>query len=291
MTPTAVVAYLEVVIGSAGAPQMLADAIETALNKNFGASLLSASEKTFEILPKIKKIIIDRHSKSEDLGTSAILMITGSTDDVVCGCYHVMALDDENTVRAKRNRAHVEELLQTIRDLTFSEFEIFGKRILFELGAGTAKVSPHSNDQGIDFFGKFNFGQFHGLPKPFYKLAHDVNLLFAGQAKHYPNTALGPNIVRELIGAVSLARTKTHSTDGLDLFQDLEIRPFSPVVALLFTTGGLSSGAKRLSASAGMIAKDGKQLAAFLADQGVGIVEDAGGRRFDKTQFLYWLNN
>jgi hypothetical protein len=290
MTPAAVVDYLESEIGPQGAPQILADAIEVALNKKFGASLLHASEKAFEILPKIRKIIIDRHGKSEEAGTSAALMIVGSTDDVVCGCYYVMALDDDNTTRAKRNRAHSEELLQALRFLTFSEFEIFGKRMLFELGAGSASVSPHSNDQGIDFFGKFNFGQFHGLPKPFYKLAHDVNLLFAGQAKHYPNSALGPNIVRELIGAVSLARTKTHSKDGLDLFQDLEIRPFSPVVALLFTTGTLSSGAKRLAASAGMIAKDGKQLATFLADQGVGIVEDIGGRRFDKTKFLEWLN-
>lgn len=290
MTPGAVVAYLEIAIGPQGSPQILADAIETALNKNFGASLLSASEKTSELLPKVKRIITDRHIKSEDAGTSAALMIIGSTDDIVCGAYHVMALDDENTTRAKRNRAHSEDLLQSLRSLTFSEFEKFGKRILYELGAGSAQVSPHSNDQGIDFFGKFNFGQFHGLPKPFYKLAHDVNLLFAGQAKHYPNSALGPNIVRELIGAVSLARTKTHSTDGLDLFQELEIRPFSPVVALLFTTGTLSSGAKHLAASAGMIAKDGKQLAAFLADQGVGIVEDAGGLRFNETCFRDWLN-
>lgn len=291
MTPTAVVAHLEIVIGPHGTPRLLVDAIEFALSDHFGASLLVASEKASEFLPKIKKIITDRHSKCEDKGTSAALTITGSVGDVVCGAYHIMALDDVPTTRAKKNRAYVNDLHTALKNLTFSEFEKFGKRILFELGAGYAKVSPHSNDQGIDFFGKFNFGEFHGLPKPFYKLAHDVNLLFAGQAKHYPNAALGPNIVRELIGAVSLARTKTHSKDGLDLFQDLEIRPFSPVVALLFTTGNLSSGAVHLAASAGMIAKDGKQLAAFLADQGVGIVDDPGGSRFDKAQFCSWLNS
>lgn len=290
MTPTAVVAHLEIEIGPQGAPRVLADAIEFALSNHFGASLLAASERAFELLPKIKRIITDRHSKCEDKGTSAALTITGSTGDIVCGAYYIMALDDVPTTRAKKNRAHVNDLHKTLKDLTFSEFEKFGERILFELGAGYAKVSPHSNDQGIDFFGKFNFGEFHGLPKPFYKLAHDVNLLFAGQAKHYPDRALGPNIVRELIGAVSLARTKTHSKDGLDLFEDLEIRPFSPVVALLFTTGNLSSGAIHLAASAGMIAKDGQQLAAFLADQGIGIIDDSGVSRFDKTEFLSWLN-
>jgi hypothetical protein len=176
-----------------------------------------------------------------------------------------------------------------MRALTFSEFETFGKRVLSELGAAFSHVTPHGNDQGIDFFGHFSLGQIQELPAPFFSLAHDVRLLFAGQAKHYPTSALGTAVVRELVGAVALARTKTFSQDGVDIFAELEIRPFSPVVALLFTTGQITTGAYRLAASAGVVAKSGSQLATFLADRGVGMLQEEGSAKFDPERFEDWL--
>lgn len=290
MTPKILVQQLELTIGSHGGPKVLVEEIESILHEKFGVSRIAATERASCLLQSVRTRIHKKHGEAEDTGTLATLMIVGSTDEIVCGTCHILALDDEPTARAKNNRALTVDINNHLKQLNFSEFEKFGKQILFELGAGTAQVTSHSNDQGIDFFGKFNFGEFHGLPKPFYKLAHDVNLLFTGQAKHYPNSSLGPNIVRELIGAVSLARTKTHSKDGVDIFKDLDMRPFSPVVALLFTTGNLSSGARHLAAAAGMIAKDGQQLATFLADQGVGVLQDGNQVRFDEQAFGDWLN-
>ncbi|CAI8713552.1 restriction endonuclease [Pseudomonas chlororaphis] len=290
MTPKVLVEQLELTIGTHGGPRVLVEAIESILHETFGASRITATERASALLQSVKARILKKHGAAEDSGTLAVLMIIGSTDEIVCGTCHILALDDEPTTRAKSNRALTADIHTHLKQLSFSEFEKFGKQILFELGAGSAHVTSHSNDQGIDFFGKFNFGEFHGLPKPFYKLAHDVNLLFTGQAKHYPNSSLSPSVVRELIGAVSLARTKTHSKDGVDIFKDLDMRPFSPVVALLFTTGSLSSGARHLAAAAGMIAKDGLQLATFLADQGVGLLQEANHIRFDKQKFSDWLD-
>jgi hypothetical protein len=127
------------------------------------------------------------------------------------------------------------------------------------------------------------------VPPPFLKLAHDVVVLFAGQAKHYPGAAIGPDVVRELIGAVSLARTGTFSRSDVDIFADLALKPFSPLVILLFTTGTLTRGAVELAGAAGMIARSGEQLSVFLADKGVGI---AAGEEptFDKEKFDDWLN-
>lgn len=67
------------------------------------------------------------------------------------------------------------------------------------------------------------------------------------------------------------------------------MRPFSPVVAMLFTTGEFTSGALRLAEAAGVVAKTGLQLAVFLADRGVGMTEQNGVPTFDNTAFDQWL--
>jgi hypothetical protein len=52
--------------------------------------------------------------------------------------------------------------------------------------------------------------------------------------------SIGPNTVRELVGAVSLARTKIYSAARIDLFEELGLRSLSPLLPLLFTTGTLN---------------------------------------------------
>lgn len=163
--------------------------------------------------------------------------------------------------------------------------------MLVEIGASFATITPHSNDQGIDFYGRLSLGQFQDTPTPFLKLAHDVVLLFVGQAKHYPNRALGPDVVRELIGAVSLARTKTFSKDDTNFFPELDLKPFSPLVTLLLTTGTITTGATQLAESAGIIARSGLQISVFLADKGVGTVTVEGETNFDKQRFFDWLDS
>ena len=132
-------------------------------------------------------------------------------------------------------------------------------------------------------------GALHQIPSPFLKLAHDVVVLFAGQAKHYPDSSIGPEVVRELVGAVSLARTRTFSRTDLDIFEHLNLKPFSPLVTLLFTTGKITKGAAELAEQAGVIVRSGEQLAVFLADKGVGIIGCPIGA-FNAQAFHNWLN-
>jgi hypothetical protein len=168
---------------------------------------------------------------------------------------------------AKQHRVQANELLAAIRSLSYSEFEKFGARVLREIGVPNPHITPHRGGQGIDFYGRLSLGQFQIMKIPFLNLAHDVVLLFAKQAKHYPTRSIGPEIVRELIGAVSLARTKTYSITDIDIFEGLELKPFSPLIALLFTIGKISAGASHLAESAGIIARSGEQIAVFLADR------------------------
>jgi hypothetical protein len=289
MTPKAIVDRLETIIGENGVPVRLISIIETELAAHFGLTAIEAAEQAEKLTPQVTRIICDRLVASDNAGTSPVLTIIGAASDIVAGSCHVLSSDSNKIAAIKRQRVHADALLRKLKSISFSEFEVFGKRVLEELGATRAMVTPQRNDQGIDFLGYVSLGQLQEIPVPFLKLAHEVGLLIAGQAKHRPNGSLGPDVIRELIGAISLARTKTFSHSGADVFKELEIRPFSPIVAVLFTTGGISAGALRLASSAGIIAKSGDQLAVFLADRGVGMVQRSGAMFFDEAKFDQWL--
>ena len=190
---------------------------------------------------------------------------------------------------SKLNRISVSEIYNSIRNLTFSQFELFGRCVLRELGCHVSKVTPHAGDQGIDFYGELTVGSLLKANPAILKLMHDTKVILVGQAKHYPDRALGPAIVRELVGALSLSRTNTFSRDDIDLLDGVQLRPFSPLLAMLFSTGDFTKGARALGERAGLIAFSGWQLSVFLADKGVGLVKDGEEIKFDSTKFNAWL--
>ncbi len=122
-------------------------------------------------------------------------------------------------------------------------------------------------------------------PPAICQLAHNIQLLFAGQAKHYPDNPIGPATVREMIGAISLARYRVYSSEP-DFFEAFKLLPYNPLIALLFTTGRFTSGAMEIAASAGVIARSGEQLAVFLADRNVGMVANEGVTTFVPERFM-----
>lgn len=289
MNINALVEKLEAAVGLEGPPRSLRLALEISLTDDFGLPAIQAAERAERFVERVAVAIAQREASLSQAGVSPIIRLVGTTGDSVTGFCHALSGEDPAVILARVRRVQVDAIFARIRSLTFGEFELFGARFLRELGA-RAHVTPQSNDQGIDFYGEFSLGQLHQAPGPFLVLARDVRLLFAGQAKHYPTRSIGPSVIRELIGAMTLARTKTHSADGVDIFRDLAVRPFSPVLALVFTTGEFSTGAIRLAEAAGVIAKTGLQLAVFLADRGVGLVEQSGQLSFDEVAFGDWLN-
>lgn len=291
MKAEAVVEKIEVMLGFSAPPAPLKATIYDVLVGHFALPAIQAAERSEKLLVSVGRVIAARALEHELAGTLPTLILVGTTEDIVCGSCHVFPHDSPNIATAKTNRPYVDDLLGAMRGLSFQEFEKFGAAVLRELGVKQPKITSHGNDQGIDFYGHFSMGQLEQAPAPFFKLAHDVTFAFAGQAKHYPTRSVGPDVVRELVGAISLARTKTYSSETIDLFEEVEVKPFTPLLALLFTTGELTSGAVQLAASAGLIARSGRQLALYLADRGVGIEDDGTTKKFDKDKFLSWVLN
>lgn len=281
---------IEEVIGISGHPRRVRDVLEVELHNYFGLPLIQAAEKAEEFEEPIRQLILRSKLENERKGVSPVLTLSSRNEKTVLGSCFIEKNDPPAIAKAKLGRLHIEPILEQIKTLTFKQFENFGARILHELGAISVHVTPHSSDQGIDFYGFLSLGQNHDLPLPFGKLAHDVRLGFAGQAKHYPNKPVGPDMIRELAGSISLARYKIFTKEP-DMFDELELTPYNPLVAIFFTTGRFTEGALTLAEKAGIIAKSGEQLAVFLADKGVGIEHLNGSPVFNNQKFLEWLES
>ncbi len=288
MTPKSVVNALESRFGVTGAPCQLSDAIERELLDS-GLTAAAAAEQADQLRKKIVAEVVRRLDEPDKMGGVAILHLRGTQNEIVFGSCFVFG-DDANPIKqSKLNRTSVSEIHNYIRMLSFGQFEKFGRSVLRELGCTTAKVTSHAGDQGIDFYGDLSVGSLMGANPAILKLMHETRVILVGQAKHYPNSAIGPAIVRELVGALALSRTYTYSRDDLDLLDDVKLRPFSPVLALLFSTGDFTKGARHLANRAGLIAFSGWQLAVFLADKGVGLVEAGSQISFAPIKFDAWL--
>ena len=204
------------------------------------------------------------------------------------GAGKFLPADDPEIGRAKLGRRQVASILARIKALTPDEFEAFGAALVGSLGAKISEKTRQSGDQGIDFVGVARLGDLLERPKQIFRLAHDMQIDFIGQAKHYPNRTIQPATVRELVGSLELARSRHFSSETFELLEDLSLRSFSPVFAMLISTGPISSGARAVAKKAGLIARSGDQLATYLADLGVGIDPTDGS--FSDELFLGWVD-
>jgi Restriction endonuclease len=289
MTPKAIVNAMEARLGITGAPSDLRDAIERTLLDN-GRSAATAAELTDRVRQKVVEEIERRHEEKLETGEIAILSLHrgGGT---IHGTSHVFSTDSPEIRQSKLNRIRVNDIHDHIRGLDFSQFEKFGSRVLRELGCKVTRVTQHAGDQGIDFYGKLSVGSLLNADPAILRLMHETQVVVVGQTKHYPESSIGPGTVRELVGAMSLSRTRTFSKDGIDLLDEVDIRPFSPVLAMLFSTGDFTRGARHLAKRAGLIVFSGWQLSVFLADKGVGIIASDAGSCFSPTAFGDWLSS
>ena len=289
MTPKKITEALEITLGQCGHARQLRDAIELVLLNRFDQPETRAAELSESLCDKVAEEIEARQATALQSGTFSIVSLRRNRS-VVHGSLFVFPDDSRSIVATKHSRLHSHEILETIQSLNFSQFEKFGGAVLRELGCSSPTVTKHSADQGIDFFGEMSIGGLLGEEAATKRLMHSTRMIIVGQAKHYPTRNIGPREVRELIGALSLARTSTYSKPGLDLFDQINLKPYTPTLAVLFSTGEFTAGARYLADEADLVLYSGLQLAVFLADCGIGIRGIGDSVKFDRAIFQAWLN-
>jgi hypothetical protein len=280
--------FVEQRIGVSGDPASLVDLLIAYYREEESLSELTAGERAEKEAPKLIQRLADRIAAVENGMTLPVLRIVDEVSGRVCGSCWVSDQASAEERIASSCVASVKEIIAAIHSLKPSDFEDFCAAFLSLLGATKTRVTPRSGDAGIDFYGWLKLGAFLPGDGGFSRLPDRVRFFFAGQAKHYPDTRLGPAVVRELVGAVSLARHGTTSS-AQDLFEGMAFRPFDPLVVLLITTGGFTKGAKELAINSGIVPCDVGQIALYLAVRQVGFSITDSIAKFEPNLFMSWI--
>jgi hypothetical protein len=205
--------------------------------------------------------------------------------DHLQGSCFIQPDDDDATQRAKTNRLNYDSYETFLRNLRWEEFEACCRGILNTLGCSAPKLTELSNDQGIDFFGRLSLRNRLSNESFLPSVDSMLDVWMVGQAKHYQATKVSTPDLRELVGSVELARAKAFADGGVAL-KDLDMKVCDPVFYLFFTTGAISRDGYKLLEASGMVSMNGAQVAAFLADNEIGV----SGGVFNETAARSWLD-
>ncbi len=223
--------------------------------------------------------------ESRELGRHSLFAFNTSSEYMVQGAAFAEPHDPPDVKLVKSRAAQHSSYVAALSALTPRHFEAMCAGILAELGVDSPTLTKYSADEGIDFFGKLRLEKFITPAHMTAGLERQMNVWMIGQAKHYKANAISTFEIRDLVGAVELARGKAFST-GEAKYPDLAIRVCDPVFYMLITTGRLSSATWRLLERSGVTGMDGQMVAAFLAQHGIGM--KAG--QFDRAVLTRWLN-
>jgi hypothetical protein len=195
-----------------------------------------------------------------------------------------VGVDTPDVQDAKRRRSAFAAYVTAVEGISPADFEAMCRGMLAALGVEKPVVTPHSADEGIDFYGRLklegNLKIVHALPGIYRRLS----VWMVGQAKHYQAMQGGTPDIRAVVGAIDLARGRAFGS-ATGKYPDLDIRVCDPVFYLFFTSGSISSDGWQLLEQSGVIGMDGPMVAAFLADHDVGRLGDD----FDLAEFELWL--
>ena len=225
-------------------------------------------------------------SELNRLGRFSAFSFNDSSPYLVQGAVFIEPHDSPEIIQAKENRARHARYAEEIAGLTPKRFEALCAGILSLLGVEQPVLTPLSADEGIDFFGNLSLEQ-RLLPNPAYvTFVRQMSIWLIGQAKHYSTTQVATPDLRDLVGSIELAKSRTHVGRSPQLGEYC-VRLCDPVYYLFFTTGRISADAWKLIDRSGIIGMDGEMIAAFLADQEIGVENGL----FKSQTFCHWVEH
>lgn len=236
-------------------------------------------------LSSFKKFVAERIADETLQSRVPCCEVTPTNEDYVQGPCFVSPNASVDEIQQKKLRANKVHYIRSFSALGNDDFEVLCARVLSLWRVEKEFVSRRSADQGVDFFGRVPFGEILKPSAIGHGAERQLKLWLVGQAKNYSASQVSTKDIRELVGSVNLARSKTYA-GSIDPLSQLEMRTCDPVFFLFFTTGNISKDAWSLLSKSGVVAMDGAQLAVFLADHGVGVVNGC----FDHVEFLSWVH-
>lgn len=219
-----------------------------------------------------------------DIGRPPRISFNSSSDYMIQGACFIEPSDSDDLKQMKLCRLESAGCHHTIVSLSPDEFELLGSKLISLIGVIDPKVTRSSADDGIDFYGRLAFGSIFLKTGLSPTIQNQLSIWIVGQAKHYLKVQIGTPVIRELVGAIVLGRANALG-NVKSAFSDLRIRIIDPVFGILITSGSISANAWRLLRESGIIGMDGEMIAAFLADNSIGIIDSS----FNEAEFRSWL--
>ncbi|WP_197516477.1 restriction endonuclease [Mycobacterium sp. E2497] len=227
--------------------------------------------------------LIDYHNERVTLGRHVRFTFNQSDETYLQGSAYIAPNDDESIVSVKLRRKYHAQCLDAVIALAPKDFEVACRGLIRAIGATTTYITQQSADSGIDFFGLLPLARLNAV-EAFPSIYDQMRVWLVGQAKHYQRTQVATPDIRELIGSVELAKARAFVNP--DQYPELVVRVCDSVYYLFFTTGQISRDGWRLITRAGVVAMEGDDVAAFMADHKIGFSEDV----FDIDGFRAWID-
>lgn len=255
-----------------------------AINHAWAPSLAEAREKAEEWHDATLNRLRQEVGRMAQMGRPVKIEFNSSSEYLIQGACFIEPRDSDEAKQSKLKRLNSSQYFVSFADLSADDLEVLCGRLLELMGVDEPVVTRRAADEGIDFYGRLELDSVFFPHDLMPTIQRQLKVWLVGQAKRYIRIQSGTEEIRELVGALTLARAKAFGSKTPP-YQDLEIRIGDPAFALLVTTGSISANAWRLIERSGVIGMDGEMLAAFLADRGVALRNG----EFDPKLFSEWL--
>jgi hypothetical protein len=255
--------------------------VEISVEQGWASSSSAAAELAEKLAPGFLTRLRNHLSEYESLGRHCPFTFNSSSEELLQGrAYIEPGVDSPETQERKRGLARLSEYISFLQGIDPAEFEAVARGVLTEIGVEEARLTPYSGDEGIDFYGRLRLAD----PSAEADVFQQLNIWMVGQAKHYQATKVATPDIRELVGAVVLARARAFGA-STEVYDDLVIRACDPVFYLFFTTGQISANGWRVLNRSGVVGMDGEMVAAFLASRSIG----TGSQGCDADAITVWV--
>jgi hypothetical protein len=257
---------------------------EICLENGWASNPADAREDAERWTSQVVEILRQEESELARVGRFAPYTFNSSSPEHIQGCAFIEPRDSEELKAAKRNRARFKSYEKILAEITPREFEMLCAGVLEVLGVDAPILTPSSADEGIDFYGRLQLEKHIFPDKQLPGLQRQLIAWMIGQAKHYKSGLASTPGIRDLVGAIHLAKSHAFGS-GENKYNDLSVRACDPVFYLFFSTGRLTANSWTLLERSGAVGMDGQMLAAFLADHQIGMKEGV----FDEDSLRNWL--
>jgi hypothetical protein len=184
-------------------------------------------------------------SELHRIGRFSAFAFNSSSSYLIQGSAFIEPVDSEEVKDAKRRRSRCSEYTAAFVHFSPRDFEALCVGILDLIGVEQPQITPYSGDEGIDFYGRLKLEKYIFAHDFYPGIQRQLTVWMLGQAKHYGSGVVSTFEIRDLVGAVELAKGGAFGASA-EKYADLRIRVCDPILYLFFTTGRISLNSWRL---------------------------------------------